>query len=402
MPRELKNWLDSYLDYTENTESPENYHIWCGISVLAAAMRRKVWLNMGHFEIYPNMYIVLVGPPGCRKNAAINIAIKLLQNIPEIKYSADAITREALIQVMNEAQTDDVLLNGKAYIHSSLTIISKELSVFVGTKNMDLLTLLTDLYDPHDKWVYRTKGKGINEIIGVWLNLLGGTTPAWLMGSIPMDAIGGGFTSRIIFVVEERSRKRVAFPFLTEADKLLQIKLLHDLGEIAMLRGEFKLTPEARDWFIAWYEPPVNELEIDLRFQGYYERRHVHLLKTAMIISASFSDDMVVKESHLKLALQSIEQIEGRMVNAFGSTGRSTAAADTGDVLNIIVKHRKGISRTDLIRKVWRDVSYGDLDNILKSLEEMGYVKKDLTGNSVKYKPILEEEDEPTIIVTSK
>jgi len=165
--RRCKDFISSYMEYTAKSESPESYHRWCAMSIIASAVRRQVWIDMGFFRVYPNMYIVLVGPPGrCRKSVAINTATNLIQGLSDIRVSADAITREALIRAIKLSETQTEIGN-KIYMHSSITIISKELSVFLGTNNSDLLSLLTDLYDNPDMWEYRTKNSGIDTITNV-------------------------------------------------------------------------------------------------------------------------------------------------------------------------------------------------------------------------------------------
>jgi len=385
MDRKCKNWLDTYMEYTKKAESPDTYHQWCGISIIAACLRRQVWLNMGHFEVYPNMYIVLVGPPGCRKNSAINIATKLAFKLDDVKFSADATTREALIRAIAGSEAKIELTEKKEpYVHSSLTIISKELSVFLGTNNYDLLSLLTDLYDCHDKWEYRTKNMGIDTIRGVWLNMLAGTTPTWLVGSVPMNAIGGGFTSRVIFVVEDRPRHRNARPLLSEHEKKLQADLWYDLEKISMMKGEMNLDDSGEKWFIDWYEGNPLKSNNDIRFEGYYERKHIHLLKTAMIISASFSENRIITKEHLKSALYIIEQLEEKMVNAFGSAGRSIHAPDIDAVLKY-VQDFKILSREQLLKSVWRDISPKDIDIVIATLIDMKLIKKTFNNGIIYY-----------------
>lgn len=378
--RILTNWLDTYIDYTEQSESPDSYHMWSGISAIASCLRRQVWINMGYFHVYPNLYIVLVGPPGCRKNSAINIMMNLISDIPDVFFSADSITREALIQSLQLAQRDIDMGKKELYRHSSLTIVSKELSVFIGNSNNELLSLLTDLYDPHDRWEYRTKNKGIDTIYGVWLNMLAGTTPAWLVGSVPINAIGGGFTSRIIFVVEDHPRKRTAIPKISERELKLKKQLSSDLEQIAQLRGEFTLTPEAIEYFTLWYNNlPHDDLSIDLRFQGYYERKHIHLLKVAMIVSASYTNNLIITDEHIRTAQFLLDTLETKMVEAFGSAGRSDLANDIDDILKLIQRGGgNGIGRETLTRKVWRDITRDNFDKAISSLLDMGYIKKEI------------------------
>jgi len=701
--RKCENWLDTYREYTAKAESPDSYHLWCGLSVIAACLRRQVWVNMGHFAVYPNMYVVLVGPPGCRKNSAMNIATNLAFNLEDVKFSADATTREALIKAIANSATTIELDNKEPYVHSSLTIISPELSVFLGTNNTDLLSLLTTLYDCvstdteiltnngwrsidtidkddlaltlniqtdvleympinfivkkeaermvlfqtravnqlmspshqvlyksrsggclskdyilkdaeklvgigterhiplsgilpsegvgiadeiialagwvitdgfigdsniginqrksklhkitrlldslgikysmclnykagtkklikdkivtasedmyqiyigksqpyvslfgvkhvpswlkdmnqrqfgiflnavidgdghhisptnknltvgmnnmqfvdelqalavkngwasyatpykdksrhaimmsfnhkkfscfgggakkvrgqfvegkaqvwcintdnrtmvirrkgkvsitgncHPKWTYRTKNQGTDIIYGEWLNLLGGTTPAWLVGSVPMNAIGGGFTSRIIFVVESEPRHRKAIPRLSKHEKNLQADLTTDLERISMLKGEMSLSDEGERWYVNWYEKGARKTSSDMRFEGYYERKHIHLLKAAMLISASFGDDKIITELQLKSALYIIEQLEEKMVNAFGSAGRSVHAPDIDFMLQCI-SDLKVVSREQLLKAVWREISPKDIDIVLKTLIDMKHIEQ--------------------------
>lgn len=372
--RKCPNWLDTYMDYTEHTEPPDSYHQWCSLSILAACLRRQVWINMGFFNVYPNMYTVLVGPPATRKNTAINIAVNLALKLDGIHIGADSTSREKLIRDIKESKVQTVLPNGDTYEHSSLTIVSKELSVFLGSYNHDLLSLLTDLYDNHPKWEYRTKNMGVDVIYNEWLNLLGGTTPTWLVGSVPLDAIGGGFTSRIIFVVEHEPRKKVARPRITDKEVKLHDDLLHDLELISTMCGEMKLTKKADEWFEDWYEHGNTKKSHDMRFDGYYGRKHIHLLKVAILVSASYSSDMMITDLHLKSALYLIEQLEDRMIEAFGAAGRSILAQDIDVVLKYI-QDNKTISRNQLLKAVWRDVNPKDIDIVIKSLCEMKMIK---------------------------
>ena len=60
MSRILENWLDSYVRLMENTEPARLFDVWTGYSVIAAALRRKISLQLGRLIYFPNIYIVLV------------------------------------------------------------------------------------------------------------------------------------------------------------------------------------------------------------------------------------------------------------------------------------------------------------------------------------------------------
>lgn len=382
MTRKCSHFLESYLEYTELLESPDNYHIWCCLSLVASCLQRKVYLDMGYFNIYPNLYIVLVGPPGkCRKGISIAASTGLVADMTDVKVSADSITREALIRAIKTSE-QSTERDGKPYIHSSLTIISKELSVFLGSGNHDLLSLLTDLYDDHDRWEYRTKNSGVDTIYNLWLNMLAASTPSWLVGSIPLTAIGGGFTSRVIFVVEDDVRRKNPRPSLTDKEIELKEHLKDDLERISMLNGKMILTDEAKKYYDNWYLNNNTKIE-DSRFWGYAERKHVHLLKVAMVLSACTGDTKEITHVHIKDALGLLDIIEGNMVRAFGAAGRSPVAMDIDEILNAI-KVAGTIERAQLQRTSWVNVHPNDFTVVLNTLMEMGVIEAEYDGETKK------------------
>jgi hypothetical protein len=349
---------------------------------------------MGYYRIYPNLYVVLVSPPGrVRKSVAINTAINLIMDFPDIKIGADSITREALIKALADSATTIEITPQKLYTHASLTIVSKELSVFLGQHNFNLLSILTDLYDCGNKWEYKTKNMGVDIIYNVWLNMLGATTSDWLMGSIPLTAIGGGFTSRVLFVVEEKPRQKVAIPFLDAESMAIKEKLQHDLELISGLKGAFTMTDEARNFYIQWYNRDINYGSFDKKLWGYLERKHTHLLKLAMIISASHSDSLVITLDDLTFALDMINSIEPKMVEAFGMVGRSPIALDISDISEVI-RNTGAITKKLLLTGIWKDVSPDSLDKSLVLLKQMKFISEEYdqrTGHII-YRWIKEDE----------
>ena len=137
--RRLTDWIDAYMTFTENTEPAELFRKWTAVSVICAALRRKCRLDWGSLTFYPNMYIILVGPSGSRKGTAMDPAYEIACEIADIKMAAEATTRESLIRQLKKANyTEHNLVTGKPDYHSSLTIWSQELTVFLGYHNRQL------------------------------------------------------------------------------------------------------------------------------------------------------------------------------------------------------------------------------------------------------------------------
>jgi hypothetical protein len=362
------------------------YKKWVGISVLAGCMRRKCVMQWGTIPFYPNMYIVLVGPSGkCRKGTAMSQGYDFLKEM-NIKMAAESTTREALIQALqqsNDTQVDPV--TNKMYLHASLTIYSQELTVFLGYNNSQLMSDLTDWYDCRSTWTYRTKHQGTDEIIGVYVNLIGATTPELLQTALPRDAIGGGLTSRMIFVYEMRKSKTVVAPFQTKEEKELKELLMRDLDRICMLQGEFKATEEFIETWSQWYTaydqgpPPFD----DYRFAGYFERRPNHLMKLSCIMSAARTDSMVVDKCDFDKALDLLVETERRMPLTFSGVGKFQHSEMMERIMAAI--HNAGETTiADLLWLFRADLSGWDLDKIIQSLEQMGQIQTAHTGSSTR------------------
>lgn len=380
MARLLGDWLESYLEYTYNSEPATNFRLWTGISVIAAALKRKCCLPWGYFNLYPNLYIVLVGPSGSRKGTAMGPGQAMLRRLG-VKVASEAITREALIrELKNSSDTQANSDGSRLAMHSSLTIFSKEMTVFLGYNNQQLMADLCDWFDCDERWTYRTKNMGTDEIIGVWVNLIGATTPDLLQTTLPRDAIGGGLTARMIMIYEPRKGKTVVFPIPSEEDKLIGEKLVADLEQISMLSGEFKVTEEFLEEWARWYlqqeaSPPFD----DQRFGGYIERRATHTLKLSMIVSASESDDLRITKAHLHRAIRLLEGAEQKMLRAFSGVGK----ARLSDITTRVMQYLGGVGEVDLetlLRKFYYDADKQDMDRILGTLDTMhiiriGYLK---------------------------
>jgi hypothetical protein len=376
------DWLEGFLTLTERSEPPYTYKLWVGMSLIASALRRKCVLNWGTMSIYPNMYVVLVGPSGkCRKGTAMTPGMKFLKEMG-LKVAAESITREALIRELKQSNDTQIdVKTGDMYLHASLTIYSQELTVFLGYNNQALMADLTDWYDCRDTWTYRTKNMGTDEIIGVWVNLIGATTPDLLQTTLPRDAIGGGLTSRIIFVFEHNKSKITPADFQTAEERMLQKQLLTDLEKICIMSGEFKCTEGYIEKYTNWYlayshgKPPFD----DYRFSGYFERRPTHLRKICMILSASRTSDRIITVEDFDRALYILELTEQKMPYTFSGVGRS----NTADIMHRViatVANRKEIEFGDLLRQFYQDIDSMMLEKMVQAMVVMGSAHVDYSG----------------------
>jgi len=369
------------MRYTHNSEPCELYKKWVGISVIAACLRRKCRLEWGvGAEFFPNMYIVLIGPSGARKGTAMKPALEFLRK-KGIHLAAECTTQQGLIRELNRSTTGaDVdietgVIKGQ---HSSLTIFSPELTVFLGYGMRELISYLTDWYDCRAPWIYRPKNKElVDEIPATWVNLLGATTPELLRATLTEEAWGSGLLSRIIFVYASKKGKVVAAPTLTKDEIAVKDDLEADLDDIMITEGEYKLTDGLWNEWVSWYTKHSEDKPFeDSKFDGYCTRRPVHLLKLCMIMNASRGGGMVLTEEDFTRALETLLEVEKPMGRTFGGIGTSRLADVQYRIMQTLQQEGQ-MKASELLRRFHQDVTDNDLREIMSALRQMHFCEFD-------------------------
>jgi len=338
------------------------------MAVLAATMGRHIFMDRGYYTIFPNLYVVLVaGSAKCRKSVSSHLGMEILGSItnPPMVFS-QKITNEALIGALLDSKVD-----GK----SCGIIYASELSVFMGgdAVGSGLIPTLTDLYDSPSRWCYHTKSRGVEVLENVSLCMLGASTMDWLRNSIPVDAVGGGFTSRVIFIYQDKPRKAILFPHKSEAMNALHKDLVSDLNHIRAQRGPMDLTLEARDLATKWYGQELGKSH-DSKLEGYFGRKHDTMFKLAMILSLAESDERWITPDNVKKALELLTSNEANLSGIMASVTSSEEGDKTDKVLAFIRKVGK-ITHTELMRQCWRMGNAIEVAENIRTLVEAGEIK---------------------------
>jgi len=393
--RALSNpFIDEYMRYTENIEAPSAFNLWASISTLASTLQRRTWVAFEQFGVtfYPSLYVVLTAPPGvCRKGTVIRVSEDLLHKVDGVHILANDITREKMLRDMAKAMTRTEL-EDEVYSHASSTCIAEEFSTLLGIKDIAMLATLTALWNCDPLYRYHTKTQGNDTLSNVALNILAGTTPDWIASSLPQEALGGGFTSRIVFVCEAGSDKIAGLTDdVPPLDPALGEALSHDLQHIFnTMKGRMSWTKEAGDWYSEWYRQfrgGDNNVG-DSRFQHYFARKPTMVWKVAMCISASESDDMVIEQHHLVAAEAVLSQLEPKMPIAFGGLGRSDLAHVQGRVQEYI-NAKPGITERDLFGLVMMDLRGRDeFIMVIANLIYARQVESKTYGDERKFYPL--------------
>lgn len=400
--------FEDYLKYVENQESPQDFHLWTCIGLIAICLGRNVWVDMSAWRVYPNLYIILVGESALtHKSTALKMGVKPLKDacpkIPELaqKFSPESLSN--MLKTLSEGEPG----RAEAFIHAS------EMSVLLGHSKLDdtLLKLLTDLWDSPDHHKYMTLSRGIEEAKDVCINMLAGTTPDWLRNSVPEEALEGGFFSRLILVERPPSGNKNPFPFLsiTARDSLQKVK--HDLGIIRKtLAGEFEFTPGAKRMYGEWYVSHNNPDKARSFMRGYYGRKGDFILKLSMIHSACYSNNRQITEEDVLFSLTHLNENEEYTKNLVKYLGTTQDGKKYVNVLNRIKKSvvnvpkhphqmtaaqikdgtfevdvRIGIAHSDLMRSVGYQMKAADLAETIEGLIQADEITTVMVGSKTIY-----------------
>lgn len=301
---------------------------------------------MKRFCWYPSFYIVFVGPPGIiAKSTTIDISTDLLRQVPGIKFGPNAITWQALVSAFAGA-SESFEYQAEWHPMSPLTLVASELGSLLNLQDKDMINLLIELWDGKKTYEKITKMSGNDVIEAPWINLQAGTTPHWIADNMPQAMIGGGLSSRCIFVYGDTKDKYVAYvdEQVQHGDAALRLELIEDLERIAMLVGKFTISAEARAWGRIWYEKfwrSAADRMDDQMLEGYAARKQTHMHKVAMVLSASRSDSLIISEEDLQTANAMLEDLEGDMHRVFSRIGRTEDSMQAERFIEFV--RRKGL-----------------------------------------------------------
>lgn len=370
MGRKCANWLASFSEWTlPRSEAPETFIFWTGLFTLASAVRRHIWIPrgyMGSWEAAPNLYVLFIAQAGkARKSTTANYAEDLLDEIPDITKSPELITKESLLSTI--VKSND----------GSMCIVAPEFGEFIVKSGPEMYGFLTNVYDGKKKISASTLSRGVELAERPCVNLLGATTPEWVAANMPESVIGGGYASRVIFIFEDRVRRRKLFYDDLDFDKLdlIRTDLVEDLAHIAMnLHGEFKLTQAAKDFAEDWYNTTADKYtEGDYKMHGYYERKPAHVLKVAQLVHIAYSDELLLEENDVRIAIKLLDQIEKRLPDTFQAIGKNPYTVDIKRIY-MYIKQKGRVSERDLKRQFYHVALPQQLDELLKSLMESGLI----------------------------
>lgn len=392
-----------YFKYYADTEPPIIFHRWSLITCLSAYLGRQYWLPFGSQRIFPNFYTMLIGHPGARKSTAIKLGKKLFSTAGYDTFAAEKTSKEKFLLDLEGLTTDDLQsaigTRGRKNPSNGLTreellenlfgkeeskepktpkevfIVADEFNEFVGSGNLEFLSLLGMLWDWDDEqtdYQFRLKNSKSVSIYQPTVSILSGNTHAGFVEAFPPQAIGQGFLSRLILVYGEPSGKKISFPAPPSEELRNEIvSRLHDIKKSIV--GPATLDEDARRALDMVYRS-WRELE-DGRFKHYSTRRFTHLLKLCLVVSAAHATTSIgIRE--VVLANSILSWTENDMPKALGEFGKSRDADVSGKIMSALYEAKEAMSTSMLLKIVKNDLDKStQLGEIMMKLVNAGQVQ---------------------------
>lgn len=375
MTRKLKDWIDGYVEFTEDFESPPLYNKWIALLTLAVAGGRKVWLEEANNRVWPNLYVVLVGPSGIGKGQAMREALAFIDSTG-VPRSPDQITIQQVIVDMSQR----TLNHATQGLITPYLLWAEELPSFLGMDawKSGKLADLTTLFDCAPSWRSETKNRGKFEIPGPYLCMLGGSTPSGLYDVLPPASVGQGFTSRIIFAWAGDYTKRVPVKPWTEKHITLFEALKHDMEIIAQIEGAMHLSDVATVLWSDYYRHRPDPMEVftDTRLQGFASRIPFYVKKLAILCRMSDPEPgMFIEAHHLERAIQIIDQ-QGKMLhNVYEDIAPSNVIRFYPKVIRAILKlGGVDVLHSDIMKKFSHDLDRREFKEVIGGLVDQGII----------------------------
>ncbi len=357
------SFVEAYVAYaSDHTSSPETFHQFAAISVCAAALGNRVWVEAGFGRIYPSLWTCFIGPSGVHKSSAVNLATGLLtQANPDLMLPQD-FSREALLEHLQRQPFGQL-----AWPEFGVALES-----FSKEYNAGVLSTLTDIWDSRAKITRLTKGAGLIEINYPALSIIAAGKVRWLKEYVRPRQVGGGFLGRWLFVMEHSNGAYLSIGGRNhgDADRIQRGSLVEQLARLAEFEGGEMALGEGLPVLDAWLEKNEGRWSEDDDPAEFAQRAGANVVKLAMGIQASqgthFLRELDVRavEQAIKLWSYAFDSGRALMQLVLGHSPDSEAI----EKIEQVIRGAGKIKRRDLCRAL--NMKVRALDEYLDTLIE--------------------------------
>lgn len=397
MARQLANFLREWCQLFVNTEVPDTYALWSGIWTISSALRDKIYMSRGASRLYPNIYLLLIGPAGGGKSTSAELGVTQLEALG-IELFKGRMTESRLLYHLQGLAQMQALNNTtpSAKVLPVLSLYSDELANTVGSGDMafQFLRIMTQLYG--SGFDYNTHVHGLIKVDRPVISWLALATLPWLRRSLPKDLIDSGFVARLIAQKETLSDKIYAKLTKFPHDRL-QL-LLADLVDVSLLEGEYYLSSAADQRHDEWYNTLRRHRQslTDEITQGIHGREDEQVMKVSMCLMASTGESPEITLTALNNAITLVTNARASSLDLFRSLAAGDRMVDYKEYVRSKLAESNGqpMQHSELMRRTRKVLPDAEMfRRVITSLKEESLIEiaKGMKSG-VWYKPTTDEE----------
>lgn len=380
------SWLDLLLEETDFVETPKQWIYWSGLTTISAIVSPSIHIDKGAYKLKPNLYVLLIGRSGLGKGFGPSVSKKLVGMVNNTRVISGRGSIEGIIKELAivKAREDGSIpfKDARGYLCSG----EFASSLYEATH---ALTILTDLYDAHynPEWVNTLKNSPVEKLRFPCLTLLSGANQDMFDLTVDKSHLGGGFIGRTLLInADKRFRSNsMIYEEGEEPDNVDYEKLACYLKKISKLEGGMKWSREAKKAYNEWFYP-YRDADIEDK-TGTHDRLNDHIIKVAACISLSRKDDMVIEEQDIEESITACSALSNTARKVAGMQGKSSTSSLIKSFLMIMLAAPTyTLTRKQALQKGFGDFDSAELDKLIETLGQMGFVTQPTGGKEISYK----------------
>lgn len=359
-------FIGQYMAAMSTIETASSYDFWSACWALGTTLGRGVYVPRPQAPVYMNWYVMLVAESGVtRKSTAI-------------RQARDIVSHVLGIDNMIEGKSTPEYIFQHLTRHPHTAIAVSELVTFLGREGyvIDLPALLTDLYDCPKEKRGGSITRGEQVIADAFVTFITASTPSWLRTSVNPTVIEGGFTSRCLFIHDEKPKKKIAWPSSDVHDASQLCDKLRSTIHAAQHVSQIDMLPSGMKRFESWYRQRDTSSVVPF-IASFNSREDGHVLRMAATLAIN-DGTLAIEKKHVDNAVKLITLVKAGAVQVFSDTGTAIKIAQgiTKAVQMLIEAGPAGIPHTRLYASVRYYTHADEFNLVMTSMHEMNMIDK--------------------------
>lgn len=271
-----QGFLRDYVDWGMATnDAPAAFHVAMGLALLSMACPAMMYIPSFGRRTYGNMYVLVVGDSGSRKSTALDMAVDLYREMQPNAIGQQLGSYEGLVALLNATP--------KALVPES------EMSRFFKQARGDgfLASLKYGYMEAYDAvgMSRRTSKVNLTGRQDLRLTLCGAIATHLLEDNVDPTDLTGGFLSRFVIAVGERTHTKVNMVDTQGLRERLKVHLKH--VEATAFSCELLMSPEAVAVHADWIRQtdPLLSNRRNRRTTSFWERAGAMARKIALLLA---------------------------------------------------------------------------------------------------------------------